>query len=247
MTNQPIDDLTTSLIELASIVAEGVGFQDTLQQIANYAATVHRDAHGAAITMLEQSRPYVLVASEPMVGEAEQIQYDIDEGPALTAALARHSVVSGSLGGDRNWTRFGPRVGRMGLHSVLAVPLVVRDVVVGIMTIYSRSKDAFSPAAVRAAERYAGPASAVARNAMLLDRLGVEVDQLTTALRSRPVIDQAIGIIMSRSGKSAEEGFAALRRESNTRQLKVSEVAQRLVDEAVRRAVARKHDEPGDL
>ena len=68
------------------------------------------------------------------------------------------------------------------------------------MTIYSRSKDAFSPANVRAAERYAGPASAVARNAMVLDRLGVEVTQLTTALRSRPVIDEAIGIIMSRTG-----------------------------------------------
>jgi transcriptional regulator with GAF, ATPase, and Fis domain len=247
MTNQPVDDLTTSLIELASIVSDGVGFHDTLQQIANYAATVHRDAHGAAITMLEHRRPRVVVASEPVVGEAEQIQYDIDEGPALTAALAGHAVVSGSLGGDRNWPRFGPRVGRMGLHSVLAVPLVVHDLVVGTMTIYSRSKDAFSPAAVRAAERYAGPASAVARNAMVLDRLGVEVAQLTTALRTRPIIDEAVGIIMSRTGKSAEEGFAVLRRESNNRQMKVSEVAQRLVDEAVRRALARRHDEPGDL
>src|ERR1700738_5032779 len=118
MTNQPVDDLTTSLIELASIVADGVGFQATLQQIANYAATAHRDAHGAAITMLEHGRRSVLVASEPMAGVAEQIQYDIDEGPALTAASARRAVVSGSLGGDRNWPRFGPRVGRMGLHSV---------------------------------------------------------------------------------------------------------------------------------
>jgi transcriptional regulator with GAF, ATPase, and Fis domain len=243
MTNQPVDDLTTSLIELASIVADGVGFQATLQQIANYAATVHRDTHGAAITMSEGGRPSVLVATEPLVGEAEQLQYDIAEGPALTATSARHAIVSGSLGGDENWPRFGPRVGRMGLHSVIAVPLMVHDLVVGTMAIYSLSKNAFSAADVRAAERYAGPASAVARNAMVLDRLDVEVTQLTTALRSRPVIDQAIGIIMSRSGKSAEQCFATLRRESNNRQLKVSEVAQRLVDEAVRRAVARRQDE----
>ncbi len=82
VTNQPVDDLTTSLIELASIVADGLGFQATLQQIANYAATVHRDTHGAAITMSEGGRPSALVSTEPLVGEAEQLQYDIAEGPA---------------------------------------------------------------------------------------------------------------------------------------------------------------------
>ena len=54
MTNQPVDDLTTSLIELASIVADGVGFQATLQQIANYAATVHRDIRLARAWLLNE-------------------------------------------------------------------------------------------------------------------------------------------------------------------------------------------------
>ncbi len=63
--------------------------------------------------------------------------------------------------------------------------------------------------------------------------------QLQRALSSRAVIDQAIGIIRSRSGASAEEAFDRLTRISQTENIKLHVVAERLVDEAVRRARAR--------
>jgi AmiR/NasT family two-component response regulator len=62
---------------------------------------------------------------------------------------------------------------------------------------------------------------------------------LQKALSTRPVIDQAIGLIRGRSGRSAEEAFAQLRAISQTEHRKLAEVAQHMVDEAVRRARAR--------
>jgi AmiR/NasT family two-component response regulator len=58
------------------------------------------------------------------------------------------------------------------------------------------------------------------------------------ALESRAVIDQAIGIIRSRTGASAEWAFARLVRMSQTENTKLYVIAERLVDEAVRRAQA---------
>jgi len=58
-------------------------------------------------------------------------------------------------------------------------------------------------------------------------------------LRTRAVIDQAIGIVRSRSGGTEQEAFERLSRISQTEHIKLSEVAERLVDEAVRRARAR--------
>jgi AmiR/NasT family two-component response regulator len=55
------------------------------------------------------------------------------------------------------------------------------------------------------------------------------------------VIDQAIGLIRGRTGRSAEDAFTQLREISQTEHRKLAEVAQRLVDEAVRRARARAH------
>ena len=53
------------------------------------------------------------------------------------------------------------------------------------------------------------------------------------------MIDQAIGILRSRSGGSADEAFERLTRISQTENVKLYAVAERLVEEAVRRARAR--------
>ena len=52
-------------------------------------------------------------------------------------------------------------------------------------------------------------------------------------------IDQAIGIIRSRTGATADEAFARLREISQGENVKLSLVAERMVEEAVRRAQAR--------
>ncbi|MDT5251482.1 MAG: hypothetical protein QOH07_422, partial [Mycobacterium sp.] len=64
-------------------------------------------------------------------------------------------------------------------------------------------------------------------------------ERLEQALDSRAVIDQAVGIIRSRSGVSAEDAFSRLVRMSQNENVKLREVAARLVEEAVRRARAR--------
>ncbi|MDT5263787.1 MAG: hypothetical protein QOI90_413, partial [Mycobacterium sp.] len=76
-------------------------------------------------------------------------------------------------------------------------------------------------------------------NAQILAQAMTLTAQLQTALSTRPVIDQAIGLLRGRSGRSAEEAFAQLRSMSQSEHRKLAEVAQRIVDEAVRRARAR--------
>ena len=65
---------------------------------------------------------------------------------------------------------------------------------------------------------------------------------MQAALTSRAVIDQAIGIMMSRTGVSAQEAFGKLRKLSQQEHLKVAAVANGIVLEAVRRAPAPRAD-----
>jgi AmiR/NasT family two-component response regulator len=58
-------------------------------------------------------------------------------------------------------------------------------------------------------------------------------------LTSRAVIDQALGVLRSRTGATAEEAFDRLRVMSQSQHVKVVEVSRVLVEEAVRRARAR--------
>jgi ANTAR domain-containing protein len=111
--------------------------------------------------------------------------------------------------------------------------------VIGAINTYARARDAFGEHAVQLGSQFAGPAAVSVYNAQLLAGAHEQTKALQRALDSRAVIDQAIGIIRSRSGASAEEAFDRLIRMSQHENVKLHAIAERLVEEAVRRARAR--------
>jgi GAF domain-containing protein len=234
-------DLTASLLELASIAAGSVPLERVLSRIAGHAVDLLGSADGAVLTLLEDG-PGVTVTTDPLFASADEARRGAGQGPSLTAVAGRRVVVSGSLGSDLAWPRFGSRVARLGLHSALAVPLIVHETLVGVVTVYARAEDAFGDEDVLILQDYARLVAAVARNAHVLARSQDQIEQLNEALRLRPVIDQAIGIIRYRTGKSEREAFLRLCEISNAQHLKVSDTAEDLVEEAVRAAnVRRRH------
>lgn len=241
------DDLDQAVGDLAGLVTESLGLPELLSHVASFAVHAIPGADGAGVTLLKVDQPdnmvQVLAASHPFVVEIDEIQYRVlSEGPCITAALERRTVRSGSLGGEQMWPRFGPRVGRLGVHSALSLPLLVADRVVGAINVYARAKDAFDDRAAELGELFATPAAVAVHNAQVLARAQDLAAQLQSALSSRAIVDQAIGILRGRGGGSADEAFATLRRMSQADHVKLVHVAEKLVDEAVRRARARHLD-----
>ena len=237
-------DLQAGIGDLAGLVAGSLGLPELLAEVASFAVRAIPGADGAGVTLLRLDQPDNIVAalasSAPFVAEIDEIQYvTVCEGPCITAALERRTVRSGSLGGEKMWPRFGPRVGRLGVHSALSLPLLLPDQVVGAINVYAHGKDIFDEHAAELGELFAKPAAVAVHNAQILaDALSLTV-QLQTALATRPVIDQAIGLIRGRTGRSVEDAFTHLRAISQAEHRKLADVAQQMVDEAVRRARAR--------
>jgi GAF domain-containing protein len=234
------DDLEASLAGLSGLLTGQQPVQETLIHIAEFAVRAIPGAEGAGLTMLEDDRPQTVVASAEFVHAVDDVQYGLGEGPCLLAVETRTTQTSGSLGGEPRWPRFGPRVGRMGVHSVLSLPLLLPDRVVGALNVYAHAKDAFGSEAVRIGELFARPAAVSVHNAQILAQSQRLAEQLGAALVNRAVIDQALGVIMSRTGATSEQAFDRLRAMSQSQHLKVAEVSRALMDEAVRRARARK-------
>jgi GAF domain-containing protein len=240
-------DLYAGLRGVAGLVAGGRGVADLLGDVAQFAARAIPGVDGAGVTLIDTSGDAPSVkswaATAEFVEDIDRLQYiDIGEGPSITCTQSRRPTVSGSLGSDRRWPHFGGGVARMGVHSALALPMMVGDQLVGAINTYARSRDAFSEHAVELGSQFAGPAAVSVHNGQLLDHAQERTKQLHRALGSRAVIDQAIGIIRARSGVGAQVAFDRLVRMSQAENLKLHIVAERLVDEAVRRARARLHE-----
>lgn len=230
-------DLHAGLSGVAGIVAGARDVSEILREVAEFAVRAIPGADGAGVTLM-QPRQWSVTAS--FVEEIDVVQYrDLGEGPCITCMASRRPVVSGSLGSDHRWPRFGGRVARMGVHSVLGLPLVVGEEVIGAINSYAYGRDAFSDHAVQLGSQFAGPAAVSVFNAQLLASARDRTEQLQRALGTRAAIDQAIGIIRGRAGVSAEEAFERLAQMSQNENVKLYLVAERLVEEAVRRARAR--------
>lgn len=239
--------LENGLRQLAGTVSGALSLTELLSQVAAFATHAIPGVDGACVTLLRAvdgpSRIASWAATSDVVREIDRIQYELlDEGPCLTCMQTGRTVISGSLGRDERWPRFGGRVARLGVHSALSLPLLVEKRVVGAINTYARERDVFTEHSVRLGEQFAGPAAVAVHNAQLLAAASTRAEQLQSALTSRTIIDQAIGIVRSRSGGTAEEAFDRLRQVSQTENVKLATVAQRLVDEAVRRAQARHSD-----
>ncbi|WP_197376244.1 GAF and ANTAR domain-containing protein [Mycolicibacterium baixiangningiae] len=238
-------DYHEGLRGVAGIVAGAGSVTELLSAVAQFAARAIPGVEGAGVALINPrvGLPSIQTwaATAGLVNEIDIVQYrDLHEGPCLTCMHSRRPTTSGSLGSDQRWPHFGGRVARMGVHSALSIPLIVGDRILGAINAYAANRDAFGEHAVRLGCEFAGPAAVAVYHAQLLAEARESAARLQRALDSRAVIDQAIGIIRSRSGASGEEAFARLTKISQNENVKLHIVAERLVDEAVRRARAQK-------
>ncbi|KMO84196.1 hypothetical protein BST22_27025 [Mycolicibacterium chubuense] len=234
-------DLLAGLRGVTELVADSRTVAELLGDVAHFAAVAIPNVDGASTALVgEPFKVRAVTATADFVETIDKVQYDeLREGPCLTCMLTGRVAVSGSLGSDDRWPHFGGRVARMDVHSALSLPLTVGGEVIGAINAYAKARDAFGEHAVVIGMQFAGSAAVSVYHAQLLNAARARTEQLQRALGSRAVIDQAIGIIRSRTGASAEQAFERLTQLSQQDNVKLVALAERMVDEAVRRARAR--------
>ena len=231
-------DLRQGLAGLATLATGHVSLPAVLTRVAEFAVRAIPGADGAGLTLLQKGRADTIVFTAEFVREVDDIQYGLGQGPCIRAAAQGVTVRSGSLGTDPTWPEFGPLVSALGVNSALSLPLIGSERVLGAMNIYAHDHDVFDERAAELGELYAVPAAVSVQNALVLAQAVELAGQLETAMATRSVIDHAMGILMGRTGCSPAEAFTKLKSMSQQENRKLAVVAQRLVEEAVRRARA---------
>jgi len=123
------------------------------------------------------------------------------------------------------------RAAALGALSSLSVPLVIDEdaEVAGAPNIYARRANAFDPGSRATATRFGSYAAVAAGNLHAYRSAQDRADNLLIALETRAVIDQAKGILMERYKMAADQAFQMLSRASMAGNVKLRDVAARLV------------------
>ncbi len=177
------------------------------------------DCEYASVTLVHADGTLETVASShPVVDQADALQYELTEGPCLTAAETNGLFVVPETATDPRWPNWGPRAAQLGLHSILSVHLFTSREVLGALNLYARPAYQYTQEDIEAAQVVAAHAS------VSLARSRSE-QNLWRAVDSRHLIGQAQGVLMERFGLSSEQAFAVLKRYSQEHNIKLHDVA----------------------
>lgn len=166
--------------------------------------------------------------TDELVWTLDTLQYELREGPCVHAIGAEPLTVVNHLRHEQRWQRYVPQALRHGVQAQVGIRLFVDHQTLGGLNLYATATDTVEAEVVEAAELFATYA------ALALDR-GRQEDQLQTALGSRKVIGQALGMVMERFGVDEQRAFDYLTRVSSHTNTKLRDVAQQVVDDADRR------------
>lgn len=123
--------------------------QHTLQRMVDLSVTTVGGCEYAAVSLFTPAGIYTPAASDAIALQLDQIQYDTDQGPCLSAIRDRDMYVTGDLRAEHRWTAFAARATtESGIRSMLSLRLFVEGDTLGALNMYSRQPDAFDQSSI---------------------------------------------------------------------------------------------------
>jgi GAF domain-containing protein len=216
--------LAEMLSKLARSLASQPDMTETLNAIAVAAVADINAAEQCGVSLLEGGSINTVASTGDLVGEVDELQYEVGEGPCLDAIRDRHTYRTGDMGGETRWPRFAGRAADAGLRSMLSFRLFTSKDTLGALNIYSSRLDAFTEDDEHDGELFAAHAAVALTSSR-------KEAQLRSALKNRDIIGMAKGILMERENLDSDAAFGLLVSASQHANLKLHEVANWLVTE----------------
>ncbi len=225
----PDFDRATAAIELQQLLLDTDHITEFLDELTRYAATAVAPELSCGITLDRDSGALTVASSDAYALGLDEVQYGHHNGPCLTAMRTGATVIIRDLAADNSWGTYRLDALAHGIASALSVPLTGGRGVRGALNFYAGQPAVFTTDRQERAEGLAEETSRALRLAVRLTDQVELAQHLETALASRTVIDQAIGIIMGQNRCTAAAAFEILRRASHHRNIKLRAVAHDIV------------------
>ncbi|MCG8968101.1 MULTISPECIES: GAF and ANTAR domain-containing protein [Streptomyces] len=201
--------------------------RDTLERITGAATELVEGCDAAGILLLRGRRVQSLAPTEQLVIDSDQLQERVGEGPCFDAARTsegeRQFRIADFTDVTERWPKYVPEARKLGLGSMMGILLFTEDEDLGALNFYSRRPGAFTEASETAGWLLASHAAVAFSSARTQA-------QLQEAIGTRHTIGEAMGILMGSHRLTEDQAFAALRRYSQDRNVKLRDVARQVCE-----------------
>jgi hypothetical protein len=195
----------------------------TLSNITSAAVEVLPDVSHASITVKHaDGRLETAAPTAEMIRDVDAAQYALQEGPCYEAAVEAAHFTSPHLLHDDRFPRYAPVAARHGIQAQAGIRLFETPTSNGALNLYAEKAGAF--------EDFDAVGELFAHQSAMALAYARHVGNLEAAIASRQLIGQAVGIVMERYGLDDARAFAFLTRMSSHENIKMRDLARRMID-----------------
>jgi hypothetical protein len=227
----PFERLGPEAAELLSL--SNAGEARSLNRLAELAAWQVPACAGAHAAVWRDDEVVATAATHPDLAELADLQLRDGYGPLTEAAQTGVPVSCPDLLADSRWPQYAAAALRLGVRCSVHL---VREVPSGalVLSLFGVRPGVLDAQSNPMADTLAAFGRAMLTNATAYGQAQRTATQLKDAVVARSVVDQAKGILMHALGCDADAALARLRKESQRRHVKVTEVAAEIVASAQR-------------
>ena len=202
-----------------------------LRRVAELAAqTVHGCAGATAIRWSAGDVPEPLdqAGTHPDLAYLSEIQCTRRAGPVFDVARAETATFCGDTLAETRWPDYTPLALQRGVRCFAVTARRTGPVIV-TLTMYGVVPGAIDQRELGLGDLLVAQGGAAVSNTRRYEDAHRTATQLRQAVEARSIVDQAKGVLMHAMGCDAETAFNELKRISQTRHVKLTAIAQRIV------------------
>lgn len=231
-------EVVEAVAALHRAVHDEVGLEDLLHRAVEAAVHWLPSVDFAGITVQFDGAPFTAAGSDPRVLVVDELQYELGDGPCLTAMRTQRVLSVGAAQVAARWPVFAADARAHGVVSYLAAPLVAGEGVRGCFNLYGRGEDGFAGIEADFVAVLGGYVSRGLIDFTALRAARELATQLRQAMDGRAPIEQAKGILMAVHQITDAAAFNLLRVQSQTANMKLRDVAAAFVATQARQPLA---------
>ena len=215
-----------TLVDLADSLVDNFDVIELLTLLSDRSVDVLDVSAAGVVLRGAQKDLRVVAASSETMRIIELFELQTEEGPCLDCIRSGTPIATQDLAAARSrWPRFAPKALETGFRSATALPLRLRDSVIGALNLFG-----VNPGELNEPDSIGAQALAdIATIAILQYQANLEAktvaEQLNKALTSRVVIEQAKGMIAGRAAVDVDEAFTRLRNYARSNNRRLADVA----------------------
>jgi transcriptional regulator with GAF, ATPase, and Fis domain len=225
--------LSDTFVDLADTLVADFDVVDFLHLLADRSVALLGAAAAGVVLADPRGELRVAAASSEAAGLMELFQVQNDQGPCLDCFRTGQPVTAADLAGPgQPWPRFAAAATQAGFRAVEALPMRLRDEVIGALNLFRAAPGPLDPSDLRVGQALADIATIGLLQERNVRRSETAAEQLQAALNSRVIIEQAKGKLAERLATDTDHAFALLREYARNTNQRLTDVARNFVDSA---------------